>query len=330
MNISNEYYPGFLDELRHTQGIDKLKSYFHELMAENPEKAARLINDPQLQYCSLFALQSELQSRQLVITLNTRNQEALTITREISAKSFSSSQHASYERSELTHSVLKWILNTGCKDDGFSKQYDEIVDTCAIYLARKFKDRQALHIISQMIFDRHRKGAYIYDLIWAFFEACDPYSLTLLANGLRSSGYKDVELARKLLGFIPCVHINTNDGMQLYSCTLFWLQENCMFLHYTGEGFQKTANPIPYIVSFHAKYLCKPIWADSGKFVYPLSEYERALIDNFKTLDNTAKALLSNYSFRLYRQNQALWHTWLRYPLTLQLSIASSNSGGVI
>ena len=329
MPISNSSNIGYLDIVRHNSGVDKLKIFFHTLVKNNAGNAITLINDKSLHFASLFVLKPEIEGLNLSVHLNSRNQYALAVINGILAGDHSTIGRLSSSRNQMMHSTLKWMFGTGCINDGLSNQFDEVLDTAAILLIKKFKDKTDIHIIVEMIFNRHKKGLLIHDLVWAFFEAHDPQSLILVANRLCSNDSKDVELARKLLKFIPCIGMNNKDNIEQHSCAVHWIKENHMFMFHTGEGFHQRSDPKPYALSLEAKYLCKASPAHDEKAFRSFTQNEHSLLNKFRGLDTDTKTLLSDYSFWLYRQNPYLWDTWLRYPVDEQIRTAKTMLGGL-
>lgn len=327
--ISKRLTPiSILDGIKLNNGKETLKEYFHNVSLHDTERAANLINDINLHFSTLFLLRSEIKKFDLSNHLSYRNAYTLTLINEILSERSLNSQQLSPSHMETTHSVLKWIIETGYLDDGLNNQYDEILDAAAILLIKKFKNKSYINIIVEMIFNRHKKNSFNYDLIWALFEAQEPQFLFLIANRLSSKEWKDIELSRKLLKFIPGMDFNlTRGNSEQYQYALRWLQDNHLFLHYTGETFQQTSNPKPYVLSLEAKYLCKPVANDKEETFRALSNKEQSLFNKIKDLPIETKMQLSNYSFLIYRQNKDWWKMWIRYPVAEQMSYVKYAGG---
>ncbi|MHB8064968.1 MAG: hypothetical protein ACYDG2_20490 [Ruminiclostridium sp.] len=330
MNYENLKEIEILDEIRLNRGIDRMKSIFYDLVKSNPEKAIKSINDKNVQFASLFLLRPETRISDIFTRLSARNKYALEITNGILSKEILNTQRFSSEYKQDDYLAIKWILETGYIDDGLNDQYDEVLDAAAIILAKVYKDRSCLSIIEEMIFSRYRKGAFIYDLVWVFFEVSDSENLIIMANRLRSSNRKDVELARKFLNFVPCIGMNSEeDHIKQYQCSLRWLKQNKDFLYYTGETCLQTSNPYLYAVSLEAKYLQKTASSINGELSRSLTEGEVTCLDRFKKLDAASKLCLSNYSSILYRKSKYRWGKWLKNPIDKQIEIAKRMLGGL-
>jgi hypothetical protein len=224
---------------------------------------------------------------------------------------------------ELDYLALKGIFEKGIASRVLTDEADELLDVTATLLITIHKDKTILPVVVDMIFYRNRKNLFTHDLIGAFFKARDPHSLLLIANYLGSSDKRDVKLACKLLDFIPSVDMAMIDGSKNRYITLFyWLQENYPFIYFTGESFQRTSKPIPYMVALDAKYLCRRVSVYNGKLFTPLTEKETNIIDSFEKLDEDNKQLLSSFSLRIHSKNINLWRSLINSPITKQIGIA--------
>lgn len=210
---------------------------------------------------------------------------------------------------------------------GVNKDSDKALDKITAILICNHNDKSILPAVANAIFLRHRKGLFNHNLIWAFFEAREPSSLNLIGNRLQSSNLKDIELAEELLAFIPELNNYRNtDSINNYLHFTNWMKNNNLFLKYTGESFQLTTAPCPYIIIQPAKYICKKVSVDTGKPLTSLTRYEFILLDEFNKLNDDFKKLLSDFSYTVYRQNLYFWNTWIHSPIKSQ--IRSARMGG--
>ena len=226
----------YLDRIRFVNGSDTLKTAFRKLC--EGEMAVGLINDKRLLFASLFTLLPEIEEFDLYKHLNLRNTIAIKICKKILK-----ADTLLTESSEEIISTLKWIMTTGANDDGLNSEYDRILDGTAAILIITYYDKTILPIIADMIFKRNRKGAFIHDLVWAFFKANIPETLRIIAGFLRSANKDDIDLACKLLNIEPIK----------YTAYLSWFKENYPNLVFTGESFNLTSNPQPVIVDLEVK-----------------------------------------------------------------------------
>lgn len=320
-----------LDRIRLDNGIDEMKDYFLGLAKKNNEKAVNLINAENLHFPTLFLLKNEINRLNLFDNLNLRNKTAIEITTEVLKKNkkISINEYISSDLTQIAYSVLKWIFDTGFYDDGLSNEYDEVLDITAILLIRIYRDQTILPTIVDMIFDRNRKGLFNHDLVWAFFESKDPNSLIMIANHLLSTETKDIDLASKLLSFIPGMEkSNTANKEKKYTSFLNWLEENSPFLYFTGQSLQQVNRPITYVIDLEAKYLNKYVSSDTGKKLKSFTDEEAKLLDEFNKLDSNTRILLANFSSMLYHKNKHWWNQWIHYPIAEQIRIAKSMMEG--
>lgn len=312
-------------------GTDGVRKLLGELAEQDSDTAVRMLNDESLQFGTLYTLQTELSAFRLYDRLSPQRKNALQIAGILAAAKKTEKTGGLETRSDAdTHAALHWILTSGFRDDGTSSEYERILELSAILLTKRYKDTSVLPLLADMAFMRHRAGHLYYDLVWAFLEAREPRSLPLIARYLCSGEPGDVELARRLLYFVPCIRDNWNDaGTRQYSCTLQWLQENLPFLYYTGESFQQTSHPKVYAVSLEAKYLCKNVSVNTGKPLQPWKEEEQALLNVFGRLNAPDRRKLADFSYRLYCRNLQQWSFWLDCPLAEQNRLADMNWGGL-
>lgn len=244
----------FLDQIKMTHGNQKLKKTFREIGRTHREMAAYFLNDKGLSFNSLFILTPEIEALSLYDELNSRNIIALKMCAKIlKNKNLADKVNSlSPENIEMIHSVLKWMLISGSRDDGSNNQFDQLLDKTAALLITTHKDKTILPVVADMIFKRYRKGLLIHDLVWAFFQSKDPYTLRLIAEYLKSPEEKDVELCCQLLNLNPD-NINKAEIKNQYDDYLGWLDENFSYLYFTGESFQLTGSPVLFRVDLDSK-----------------------------------------------------------------------------
>lgn len=315
------------DEIRIYYGSDRLVLFFRDMLSNNADEALRAINQKNLLFPSLFILHPEIKDNGLEKHLSLRNRHAYNLINQVLSGEGVDSERLVSENTKENFAASKWILESGSSEDGMSDGFDEILDDAAIILCKLYNDRSCLGTIETLIFDRYRKGAYIYDLTWVFFDAMNPQNLSTLANRLRSSNPKDVELARKFLNFIPGINSRENDIRTQYQIALKWINQNQNFLCYTGATNNQTLEPHRFAVSFEAKYLQRPVYSIINEEARVLRKEEAAYLDSFRKLDDDTKLLLSNCSDFLYRSNRYRWGKWLQSPIDRQIEVAERMVG---
>lgn len=324
--------PSTLDNKKLDKGADGLKAFFNELIEKDYKAAISFVNEENLHFGSLYMLKPEIEALNLSDSLSMRNKIAIDIIDEVllGDKSMSHMECSASEYIQTMCSTLKWILISGFIDDGFEDDYDKVLDASSALLVKVYGDRTVLSVMSELIFERNRRGYFCDELIWAFFESRYPYGLILIATHLLSEQPEDVRLAQKLLGFIPGIDTKrTTASERQYTIALNWLEKNYPYLYFTGESFQQAIKPKPYRVILYAKYLCKAVSIDTGRTIEPLTEDEHVLLKEFGELDADIKKMLSHYSHMIHDNDIHRWKMWIQRPIAEQVEIVSLWMGGV-
>lgn len=304
-------------------------SYYSDLLKRDKSKALDMINSRQLSFGTLFAIRHELSHYAVRQELDEKYQKALKITADLTGDKARRLKSNFRSEDVDTASTLRWMLETGGLEDDLGRDYDRLMEFTAALLTKTFRDISVLPQIAEMIFSRHRKGKYIHDLVWAFFESRSVEGILYIAKWLNSYYIKDRELANKLLGFIPTLCPGNAPDPHAYTRVLIWLQENKPFTYYTGESLHQSSSPIHLTVSRTAKYLCRPISVDKAEPLFPYNDLERKLASDFNNLSDGQQQLLADFSYMLYRRNIYQWNTFLHHGLNEQLELASRLRGGL-
>jgi hypothetical protein len=120
----------YLDRVRQKDGVGKLKDFFDRLIKNNKEKGLDFINSGNLQFPTLFALQSEIKKNHLFTHLSQRNKLALEITDRMLLEDTSGSERLAQLKNRQNYPVLKWMLQTGYSFDGLNVHYDGLLINC--------------------------------------------------------------------------------------------------------------------------------------------------------------------------------------------------------
>lgn len=351
-----------LDNLRLSNGAQGLINFYREMLRCDRQKAISLINDPALQFSTLYTLKAELSDREIRNSVDAGYVRALELAERLSEKASQRIEKEMRTAGGDVAPLLEWMFRTGVDEDGLDDKYELLMDRIACLLVKSFNSRAILPELADLIFLRHRRGALIHELVWAFFEARCLDSLAFIAYRFDSSDARDVKLAGKLLGFIPglsnvaeegdAIHIRTDGRSDLsspvsgagpdsvsgagsgsvkmtYDRAMYWLSENRPFLYYTGESLHLDGRPEHYRLSLAAKYLCTPVSPDTGEPTEPVRDTGQELLrSRFGGLDESVQRQLADFSWRLYRRNSLQWRSWIALPLENQLSGLSHNKGG--
>ncbi len=325
----NQNHTSRLDYLRQNQGMYRLRAVFRDLAAQNRRKAVRYLNDDMLGFPTLYILLPDIEALDLYEELSARNIAAI----ELCAKKSGNPGLSLRLKGLLPHDgdavrkALSWMFSTGLYWDGPDKLYDSFdaaMDVAAGLLVRTYGDTAVLPAVAELIFRRNRKGLFIHDLVWSFFQSCEPDALKLIAEYLLSADLRDVRLACRLL------HLTLPEGAgavrrrELYLRYLSWFGENKPYLRFTGECFQQTSEPNPLYVDTEARYLGKRISPRDGKPLEPLSREETECLARFRTVPEQEREILAAYSARIRGRDIRTWEEWLRGPVSEQVGKAKS------
>lgn len=302
-----------LDLIRIKAGGEELREVFYGLCGTNAGYAAELLNDEKLKFPSLYILLPEVLKFSLNTYLNQKNKSALEISKNLI------NRKKTYRHDPKYYPILQWMFLTGCKEAELGEEFDKIIDFCAILLVKEHKDKTVLKPLEELIFDRYKKGRYTYDAEWAFFESRSAECLYIIAKRLLSTDCMDVELARKLLRFIPCMQKNGHPE-KLHHDVMVWIQENEPYLYYTGESSQKSVSPCMYEVSYREKYLQTA--SQPYDSIAVIANWRQEDIKAFDSLERETQRILSDYSQRLLKYSRDIWNRWLMSPLRKQIEQA--------
>ena len=305
-----------LDAIRSQYGNQNVKNEFYNSYRRNPNSTIDALNDYRLAYPTLYVLYPEVIKLDAGNQLSGRNKTAANISRDF----IFHRDRGSYQYKPEHYPVLLWMLQTGYYDYDLGDEYDQIMDYTGLLLLKQEHDKSCLQPMEEMIFGRNRRGLNTCDAEWAFLGCEDPECLKLLANRLLSKDRQDVELACKMLSFIPCFDSQQARQTDLYTCVMQWINENKPYLQYTGESSQECNSPYPYKVSNVYKYLQKPITFND---ISRLSSEEKFYITRFIALDEDKQAQLSGFSQKLHSSDRMRWGKWMSSPLDIQIGSAT-------
>jgi len=327
-----------LDNIRISNGEQELRNFFRRQYEIDYVAASEMINDKDLHFSTLFVLKDDLPRKIIEKELNPTYRKALFLAGLLSSKYNGRQKDIPRviekrlrSKKDDYISSLRWIVGTGGPEDNLGSKYEQIIERAAALLVKSFGDTTQLPALAELIFARYRRKALIHELVWAFFEACSPDSLKLLASRLNSSDVRDAQLAKRLLSFIPGIADNSlNTRLSPFSTVSGWIDENRPFLCYTGENLHQSNTPMPYSVSLSAKYMCHPVSIHTGK---PLMRYlpgENKKLAVFEKLSEERQQQLAAFSWLLYRRNIYQWNEWIRLPVDEQIALASQMTEGYV
>lgn len=322
MNAYRSRREATLERIRRARGAVACREAFRALARDNARETARLLGDGRLKFGTLFVLRPEIAEFLPEEELSFRDRTALLFCggAERACKTAVDGEHPRFTAGESERPVLLWIFTTGTEDDGLCGEFDRVLDLAAAVLIRTYREESILPAAAKLIFRRHRRGAYLHDLIWAYFKARGTDALRIIAGYLRSPVRSDAELARSLLHLTESGA--SEGGGKQYGEYLSWLRENGPYLYFTGESYQLTNAPSPCGVDLGAKFLCREISHRNRKPLAPLTREEQESLNSFNGAGDAEKETLARYSGKLHEKNPARWNKWMRYPVSRQIEIA--------
>lgn len=304
----------YLDSIRKTKGCENLIDTFCSMCEKDKQKAAVSINSENLQFATLYVLIPTLERQGIKEDLSQRNKIAIDICSKIKQEKCEFSPE---EKSK--EKTLEWILTSGKNDDGFSDDFDEIIDMAASLLIIIYKSKRVFDHISDLIFQRNRKGAFTHDLVWALLSSQDIRVLESVAQYLKSENDKDVALAANILNLDESLVKKGGEYLKYIK----WLGENQKYIKFTGETYQQTSEPKLYFLDLTSKYLGRIISGSEN-----LLNAEKDLVDWFNVLDDSVKEKLANFSHMLNKKNARLWREWISKPVSEQIKTVLKYMGG--
>ena len=317
----------YLDYLWYKGGTDNFMRVFAVMSKGNKHTLLRHVNDDRLSFPVFFVFVKEIKKLGSFAELSPRNRAAVQICADkITIPGWEEGSKAITDN-DVLHETLLWMLNTGKNWDGPSRdrnEFDKMIDYAASLLVITFDDRTVLPDITDIIFRRNRKGLYIHDLVWCFFQTLDWETLALNAKRLLSDEQSDVELACRLLHLAPPAAIDRTVMQKKYDEYTQWLAENRPYLYLTGEHFQQMSNPKHFDFDIEAKYLGKEISPRNMMPIEPLSKPEAESLKSFRSAADQERKMLADYSYKLRSRNMREWDEWIHKDITQQVLAAQT------
>jgi hypothetical protein len=315
----------YLDALWHNGGADYMKRFFVVMAAKDRDTLLRNLNDERLSFPAFFVIMKDLNRLGSFSELSPRNLAALQICAD--KMTIPGWEAGDIIDHDVLHEALLWMFNTGRNWEGPSRgrdEFDMMIDYTASLLVITYDDRTVLPDIADIIFRRNRRGLFIHDLVWCFFQTLDRESPILIAWRLLSTERSDVELACRLLHLETPAVYNRAEMQKKFDEYVKWLAENRPFLYLTGEHFQQMSDPKHFDFDMEAKYLGKEISPRDKTSVEPLSEEEGESLKSFRTATDRERKMLTDFSYKLRSRNMRQWDEWMRRDIGQQVFAAQA------
>lgn len=325
MNRNNSGNDSPLDREWRDNGIRQCKDVFYETYKKNPKNAAALLNNQHLTFPCLFIFIPQIKTLRLHSLLNPQNTTAIEIVNRILRY-----EEAPDRNNNLTfwgnnaQPVLKWMVETGGLNDGLEDEdrddYEEVLDISVSVLINIYKDTSILPAVTDMLFQRNKKGGNIHTLVWSVFSIHEPAVLNLIAEHLRSPDRQEVELACNLLN----IKIEGNQDLsaecqEKYEAYLQWMEENHPFLSFTDENLQFASSPVFCKVDLERKYVHKADAPHTEQVAAISESTKEKCLHAFAPLSYEEKTALADYSCKMYNQDVPRWKEWIQLPVEEQL-----------
>lgn len=308
-----------LDEIRINEGQDKCKEFFYNTASANKREAVKLINDVQLSFACFYILIPMLSSLGFYQNLNLRKKLVINIIHQmLMPETYYSGNDYLSAKDKEAYEILLWMIKTSFSESDISDEYEQIIDIAAATLINIYNEKTILPEVADLIFKRNKKGKFINDLVWAYFNSKDIKAVTLIANRLISEDNSEVNLAKRLLN-INDIIINKEKAYNKYKN---WLNENDQFIYFTEECNQFKSKPVPVKADVDRKYLNKGVESYEKTPIIPENEQEMECLASFSRLKENEKEILSDYSYKLKKEDLSEWQRWISSPIKEQLSQA--------
>lgn len=324
-----------LDNVWRSNGIRQCKNTFYQNYKKSPQNAASLLNNQNLTFPCLFILMPQIHSLRLQPLLNLKNTTAIKIVNRILQPQETADRNNNPNFwGNNAQPVLKWMIETGglATDDLEEENrddYEEVLDIAASVLINTYKDESILPDVTNMLFQRHKKGGNIHTLVWSVFSFHEPIVLNLMADYLCSSDKEEAELASNLLNVKSEDFSDSSaDIQEKQEAYLQWIDENKPFLSFTDESLQFASNPKFCEVDLGRKYVHK-INSSQPELTTAISEStQKKCLHNFAPLSKEEKTALADCSCKLYNQDVSRWEEWMQLPVAEQLKTNKTNLEG--
>lgn len=280
-------------------------------MKVNREQAIQQLQDENLHYPSIYVLRNVIDEENLIQVLNKRAKRSLEFVRN--------DRNDIHGWVQTLQPPLLWMIHSG-GEENVDPVYLKKLDAAACLLTVVYGNRTILAAIARMIFFRCRNQLPYHDLVWAFLEAQEPYSLALIAERLRSKNHKESDCARRILSFIPGIdRKNDIEGEGQFTRFCHWMEENGGYLYYKGETFDTTHLPTPYVTIWPAKYLGLLVSTYDGIPFAALSKKEKRLWKQLNLLEEEKQKDLSGYSWTMRCNDPLNWRKWIGMSIKKQM-----------
>jgi len=298
------------------EGPEVLRQKWIEEVAQQPDQAYEKLNDPLLDFPSLFTLKDDVKE---IEELSIRNRIALmhiekVLNVTLTIPSLSTIPMSDVELYDCHVQCYSWMIasssSTLLNDD-----FLYVIDHACTYLYQFYNEGHMSQLVA-LLFHRYRNTVQYHYLLQLLYDSPHCEWLLYVAQYLYASP-KEQRFAQKLLHFIPNSH-STALTVAVESIE-DWYEDHHQYLLFTGETNDTNHNPVPFVIHYGAKYLGKTIHCQTGHFISPLSPRELDKAQSFSQLSIDIQERLSTTSAHYRKENRRTWREWIKQPLSAHL-----------
>lgn len=287
-----------LENSRIKLGDKKFIELIEQLIITDKSRAIYLINTQNISIFTFFLMINSIKKHQIEFNLSHKYMFILKILDELDESEIDSLY---LNKNFEIYNFLTWIFKSGYKFDGYSNDFDKILDHSAVILLHYYNDYSILSEVCALIFKRNRENLYNHDLIWAYFNTKNIKIFKNILNYLKSKNNTDKDFAHELLSYITDEKVDNT-----YNSWRIWEIDNSPYLYFNGEHFQQTSNPKTYHLDIDSKFLGKPcINYCKNNFT---DKYHTKTLQELHKYDEETVKTACNYSILMQKSNNVRWN----------------------
>lgn len=298
------------------EGPEALRQQWNEEVTRQPDEAYKKLNDPFLDFPSLFILKDDVKE---IEALSIRNrialmhiEKALNVT--LTIPSPSTMPMSNVEIYDCHVQCYEWMIESS-SSTLLNNDFLYVIDHACTYLYQFYNEGHMPQLI-ELLFHRYRNNVQYHYLLQLLYDSPKREWLLYVAQYLYASP-KERLFAQKLLHFIPTSHATTlNVAVESIED---WYEDHHHYLLFTGETNDTNHDPVPFVIHYGAKYLGKAIHCQTGQFISPLSRQEFDKAQSFSQLSIDIQERLSTTSAHYRKENRSMWREWIKQPLSSHL-----------
>ncbi|GGE39420.1 hypothetical protein GCM10011391_17760 [Pullulanibacillus camelliae] len=298
------------------EGPEALRQKWIEEVSRKPKEAYEKLNDPFLDFPSLFVLKDDVKE---IEELSIRNRIALLHIEKVLNLNLTAPPILDLPMSDLetydNHvQCYSWMIESGSATL-LNNDFLYVIDHACTHLYHFYKEGHMAQLV-ELLFHRYRNSAQHHYLLQLLYDSPQCEWLLYVARYLYASP-KERRFAQRILHFIPNVR-STSPEVAIETIE-DWYEEHHQYLLFTGETNDTNHDPVPFVIHYGAKYLGKAIHCQTGQYISPLSHQEFDKAQSFAQLSLDVQERLSTTSAHYRKENRSKWREWIKQPLSAHL-----------